>query len=168
MKYRPDYPDGAFASIEAAQAWVDAFVRWYNEDHQHSGIRFVTPAQRHAGLDVAILENRRQVYAEARARRPSRWTRGTRDWSRIEVVRLNPHMQGSPVAAPAATADQRAPQGAPPSASGGGPTPPPAGPFTPEQKIDQSGGNYLDTHRFLPCHLEGRLVVALCDGVGML
>jgi putative transposase len=112
MKYRPDYPDGAFASIEAAQAWVDAFVRWYNEDHQHSGIRFVTPAQRHAGLDVGILENRRQVYAEARARRPSRWTRGTRDWTRIEVVRLNPHTQGSPVEAPAATADQRAPQGA--------------------------------------------------------
>ena len=33
MKYRPHYPDGAFLSLEAAQAWVDAFVAWYNEDH---------------------------------------------------------------------------------------------------------------------------------------
>lgn len=112
MKYRPDYPDGAFATLEAAQAWVDAFVCWYNEDHQHSGIRFVTPAQRHAGLDVEILDSRRQVYAEARARRPQRWTRGTRNWSRIEVVRLNPHASGSSVAAPAEPADQRAPNGA--------------------------------------------------------
>jgi hypothetical protein len=72
----------------------------------------VTPAQRHAGLDVAILENRRRVYAEARARRPQRWTRGTRNWSRIEVVRLNPHSGGSLAAAPAETADQRAPHGA--------------------------------------------------------
>jgi hypothetical protein len=112
MKYRPDYPDGAFATLEAAQAWVDAFVAWYNNDHQHSGIRFVTPAQRHAGLDVEILENRRRVYAEARARRPQRWTRGSRNCRRIEVVRLSPHSGGSTVAAPAETADQRAPHGA--------------------------------------------------------
>lgn len=90
LKYRPDYPDGPFASVEAAQAWVEGFVHWYNEDHQHSGIRFVTPAQRHAGSDVAILANRKVVYGAARARTPQRWTRNTRDWSHIEVVELNP------------------------------------------------------------------------------
>jgi putative transposase len=111
LKYRPGYPDGPFVSLVAAQAWVDAFVRWYNEDH-HSGIRFVTPAQRHAGRDVAILENRKRVCAAARARVPHRWTRATRDWSRIEVVRLNPRSACSPVAAPAEPADQRAPNGA--------------------------------------------------------
>jgi putative transposase len=112
LKYRPCYPDGPFVSVAAAQAWVDSFVRWYNEDHQHSGIRFVTPAQRHAGQDVAILENRKQVYAAARARSPHRWTCATRNWSRIEVVRLNPRSACSSVAAPAQPADQRAPQGA--------------------------------------------------------
>lgn len=112
LKYRPSYPEGPFASVEAAQAWVDSFVRWYNEDHQHSGIRFVTPAQRHAGQDVAILENRKQVYAAARARSPQRWTRGTRNWGRIEVVRLNARSARSSVAAPAQPADQRAPHGA--------------------------------------------------------
>jgi putative transposase len=112
LKYRPCYPDGPFVSLEAAQAWVDAFVSWYNEDHQHSGIRFVTPAQRHAGQDVAILENRKQVYAAARARAPHRWTRSTRNWSHIEVVRLNPRSACSSAAAPAEPADQRASQGA--------------------------------------------------------
>lgn len=90
MKYRPDYPEGAFASLEAAQAWVDAFVRWYNEDHQHSGIRFVTPAQRHDGREVQILAARREVYEAARRRHPDRWSGKTRDWTPIAVVELNP------------------------------------------------------------------------------
>jgi putative transposase len=61
-----------------------------DDDHQHSGISFVTPSQRHAEQDKAILTNRRRVYAQARQRRPDRWTRGTRTWERIDVVVLNP------------------------------------------------------------------------------
>jgi putative transposase len=95
MKYRPDYPDRPFATVEAAQAWVDAFVRWYNDDHQHSGIRFVTPSERHAGEDIAILENRRRVYQAARARAPRRWSRETRNWTPVAVVCLNPHVRPS-------------------------------------------------------------------------
>jgi len=112
LKYRPDYPDGPFVSVATAQAWVDRFVRWYNDDHQHSGIRFVTPGQRHAGADVAILKNRQRVYTAARARSPRRWARGIRDWSHIAVVRLNPSAYSS-ASAPAEPADQRAPYGAP-------------------------------------------------------
>jgi putative transposase len=100
MKYRPNYPDRPFLSVEAAQTWVDEFVRWYNEDHQHSGIRFVTPAQRHDGHDGAILANRARVYAAARRRRPDRWTRTTRNWSPVAVVRLNPRPAGVKEAAP--------------------------------------------------------------------
>jgi putative transposase len=95
MKYRPGYPDRPFASIEAAQAWVDAFVRWYNEDHQHSGIRFVTPAQRHDGREALIRANRRRVYETARRRRPERWSCGTRNWNPITEVRLNPARDAS-------------------------------------------------------------------------
>ena len=73
LKYRPGYP-GRFESIEAARAWVAAFVAWYNEDHRHSAIRYVTPAQRHVGEDVAVLEQRAGVYKRARARRPNRWS----------------------------------------------------------------------------------------------
>jgi transposase InsO family protein len=89
-KYRPEYPSGPFQSLEAAREWVEWFVDWYNHRHRHSAIRFVTPAQRHAGQDVDILARRRQLYEQVRARSPQRWAKNTRDWSRVEVVRLNP------------------------------------------------------------------------------
>jgi transposase InsO family protein len=111
MKYRPGYPDQPFPSLGEAQAWVDDFVRWYNEDHQHSGIRFVTPAQRHDGHEHAILANRARVYAAARARTPDRWAGPTRNWTPVPVVRLNPRPASAKEAAPAKPADQRAPKG---------------------------------------------------------
>ena len=89
-KYRPDYPDRPFASLEAARAWVANFMRWYNTAHRHSNIRFVTPEERHAGKDVEILARRAEVYALARARRPERWSGETRNWSPVETVILNP------------------------------------------------------------------------------
>ena len=90
LKYRPWYPHHPFASLEEARAWVAAFVQWYNEEHLHSGIQFVTPAQRHHGLDVDILAHRHEVYKAARARNPERWTGKTRNWERPSTVILNP------------------------------------------------------------------------------
>lgn len=90
MKYRPDFPSRPFDSLHAASAWVERFVAWYNASHLHSGIRFVTPEQRHAGADVAILAKRNAVYAAARDRNPERWSGATRDWSHIQLVRLTP------------------------------------------------------------------------------
>jgi hypothetical protein len=46
LKYRPEYPPGAFASLDAARAWVARFVGWYNEVHLHSAIGFVFPRRR--------------------------------------------------------------------------------------------------------------------------
>ena len=66
------------------------FVRWYNEDHQHSGIRFVTPAQRHTGEAFRIIERRKQVYEQARAQHPERWSQTLRNWDLPAVVWLNP------------------------------------------------------------------------------
>jgi hypothetical protein len=68
----------------------DAFVHWYNFDHRHSGIRYVSPAQRHAGEDHPILAARHAVYLEARAQNPARWSRHTRNWTPIGAVTLNP------------------------------------------------------------------------------
>ena len=91
LKYRPAYPSGgAFASIETAELWVGDFVTWYNTQHRHSAIRFVTPEQRHSGRDIAILARRRETYQEARARHPERWTGETRNWNPVEEVILNP------------------------------------------------------------------------------
>lgn len=91
VKYHPTYPDRPFADLAAGREWVATFVAWYNEEHLHSGIGFVTPTQRHLGVDQEILAHRRRTYAQARARRPDRWICGsTRRWDRPDVVRLNP------------------------------------------------------------------------------
>ena len=90
LKYRPAYPVHPFVDIAAARTWVNMLVQWYNHEHRHSAIRFVTPGQRHAGLDAAILEQRSELYEAARVKNPLRWKRSTRNWRRIEIVYLNP------------------------------------------------------------------------------
>lgn len=92
MKYCPAYPSKPFSSIEEAQSWVNEFVDWYNNEHLHSGIKFVTPSSHHEGRDEEILEKRKQVYEKAKRNNPSRWSRETRNWDRIEKVYLN-HLQ---------------------------------------------------------------------------
>ena len=57
-KYRPEFPAKGFADLDAARTWAAEFVRWYNDEHRHSGIRYVTPGQRHCGADQAILAAR--------------------------------------------------------------------------------------------------------------
>jgi len=90
LKYVPEYPRDGFATLDAARTWVTSFVAWYNHEHRHSGIGFVAPADRHAGRDTAILARRRATYERAKRRRPERWARHTRPWTRPAVVRLNP------------------------------------------------------------------------------
>jgi putative transposase len=90
LKYRPEYPSSGFATAEDARAWVARFVDWYNFEHQHSGIGFVAPADRHAGRDRDILAARRATYARARRRHPERWARNSRSWERPATVTLNP------------------------------------------------------------------------------
>jgi len=90
LKYCPQYPSRPFKSIEEARSWVDSFVDWYNNEHLHSGIKFVTPSDRHNGLDREILEKRREVYKKAKEENPLRWSKEIRDWKFIEKVFLNP------------------------------------------------------------------------------
>lgn len=90
LKYCPEYPRAGFSSVAEARAWVARFVAWYNHAHQHSGIGYVAPADRHAGLDVAILAARKAVYERARRRHPKRWARHARVWDRPDEVTLNP------------------------------------------------------------------------------
>lgn len=95
LKYRPDYPAKPFADLTEARRWVDHLVRWYNHEHRHSAIRFVTPAQRHAGLDGPLLAQRQAVYENARRKKPQRWSGATRNWQRIAAVHLNPEQTGA-------------------------------------------------------------------------
>ena len=89
-KYRPEFPAKGFADLDQARTWAAGFVHWYNVDHRHSGIRYVSPAQRHAGEDQAILAARHDLYLRARALNPTRWSGDTRNWTPIGAVTLNP------------------------------------------------------------------------------
>ena len=89
-KYRPEFPAKGFTDLDAARTWAAGFVHWYNIEHRHSGIQYVSPAQRHAGEDHAILAARHAVYEKARTLNPARWSGKTRDWTPIGAVTLNP------------------------------------------------------------------------------
>ena len=90
MKYRPHYPSRPFASIEEARSWVEPFIEWYNTEHRHSAIRYVTPSERHHGQEKAILDKRRRLYQRARQRHPERWSGKIRNWTPVGEVHLNP------------------------------------------------------------------------------
>lgn len=91
LKYRPGFPNRPFRDIEEARQWVKGFVRWYNEQHLHSALNFVTPDDRYFGRDSAILAARHLVYQRARRRYPDRWTGETRNWTPAPAVTLNPN-----------------------------------------------------------------------------
>lgn len=120
-KYRPEFRTKGFANLDDARAWAAEFVRWYNVDHRHSDIRYVSAQQRHAGEDQAIVAARHALYAKAKLRNPARWSGNTRDWSQIGAVTLNPE-RDSVVNMAAAAQDT-------------------------QQKLRDSGGNYLDARR---------------------
>lgn len=88
LKYRVGYPK-CFTSLEHARTWFSQFVAWYNNEHKHSGIQYVTPTQRRGGEDVAILANRIDVLTAARGRNPERWVRSIRNLSHRPTVVLN-------------------------------------------------------------------------------
>ena len=93
LKYRPSYPRRPFASLLVARQWVSGFVQWYNHEHRHSAIGFVTPGQRHAGVDTALLLRRSAVYESAKRQHPKRWSGATRNWQPVRIVHLNPDAQ---------------------------------------------------------------------------
>ena len=91
VKYHPTFPAiSRFDNIIEARTWMIRFTDWYNNHHLHSGLKFITPSQRHEGLDSHILNNRHQVYQKAKAKHPERWSRGTRNWSLPVAITLNP------------------------------------------------------------------------------
>lgn len=80
LKYRCNYQPNGFKSITEAREWVLNFADWYNNNHRHSGIKFLTPNQRHSkDLGHSILKKRDAVYKSAKMKDPSRWSKNARD-----------------------------------------------------------------------------------------
>lgn len=90
LKYVPNYQPEGFATLVEARVWVKYFVEWYNKEHRHSGINYVTPAERHEGKDKEILAKRKALYEQKKEEHPERWSRETRDWEYSETEWLNP------------------------------------------------------------------------------
>jgi hypothetical protein len=84
------HPTDPHALLDVARDWAARFVHWYNHEHRHSGIGYVTPSQRPAGHDKALLMARHDLYQQARRSNPRRWSGQTRDWPPVAAVTLNP------------------------------------------------------------------------------
>lgn len=90
LKYKINYPK-TFNNIDEVKKWMERFVNWYNNEHRHSGIQYVTPNQRHTGLDKSILEKRKLTYKKAMDKNPERWSKKiTRKWNWESIEILNP------------------------------------------------------------------------------
>ena len=92
-KYRPNYPYKGFKTLSESRQWVLQFVTWYNREHRHSGIKFVTPQERHEEKDIEVLQRRESLYEKAKQANPRRGAGKTRNWNRINSVWLNPETQ---------------------------------------------------------------------------
>ena len=92
LKYHPTFPLlDKFATVVASRIWCEKFVSWYNGQHLHSSLKFITPQQRHEGNDKAILTRRHKVYEMAKQQKPARWSGNTRNWTLPTTITLNPN-----------------------------------------------------------------------------
>ncbi len=72
LKYRPEFPED-FNGIEHARTYLRGFFGWYNDQHRHSGIGFMTPAAVHFGQASAIHRQRAEVLQTAYRIHPARF-----------------------------------------------------------------------------------------------
>lgn len=93
MKYNARYSQSPFKNLLEARIWVGKFAHWYNHEHRHSAISFVTPNERHEGRDITVLARRKMVYEAAKTRHPERWSGDTRNWEYVDQVHLNPEQK---------------------------------------------------------------------------
>jgi putative transposase len=90
LKYCPAYPEKPFQSLNAAREWVEDFVQYYNVEHYHSNLKFISPHQRHTHQTECIVQQRNKVYEEAKKQHPGRWSKNIRNWQLPLSVALNP------------------------------------------------------------------------------
>ena len=75
VKYHPHFPSH-FGSLEDALAFCRHFFPWYNHEHRHSALAWLTPASVHAGQGAELLRRRHQVLTAAYQAHPERFVHG--------------------------------------------------------------------------------------------
>jgi len=102
LKYRPEFPD-RFGSLEHARGVSHDLLGWYNDDHHHSGLRYLTPADVHYGRAATILEVRYGTRVAAYTAHPERFVNGPpRAETLPSAVWINPPSQTTRQDAPGA------------------------------------------------------------------
>ena len=88
MFWKEAYPKEGFKDIDGARRWITIFVEWYNFHHKHSGIKFITPDEKHRGVDVEILAKRKVVYQTAATRNPTRFINGIKNLESVQEAKI--------------------------------------------------------------------------------
>ena len=105
VKYHPTFPD-RFGSQTDARTWGQGFFQWYNYDHHHTGLAWLTPADVHSGRAQVILQRRQQVLLAAYAAHPERFVKGpSRPAPLPAAVWINPPQPTSQAAVVAVAVD---------------------------------------------------------------
>ena len=100
MKYCPSFP-GNFGSIQDARVFCGEFFDWYNNEHRHSGIAMLTPAQVHYGNPNEVLRRRHEVTIAAWMARPERFTKGMPRLQTLPTIAwINPPPESPDAAVP--------------------------------------------------------------------
>lgn len=95
LKYRPEFPE-RFGSLQDGLAHCRAFFQWYNEEHYHSGIGFLTPSSLHYGMAQKTLAARNETKKLAYEKHPHRFVKGMpRQLELPTAVWINPPKQSS-------------------------------------------------------------------------
>jgi putative transposase len=95
VKYMPNWPTKGFETLDSSRSWVAAFVYWYNTEHKHSKLNYVTPSERHNGKDEEVLKRRAKVLLAAKQRKPERWSGNIRNCKPVGEVHLNPEREAA-------------------------------------------------------------------------
>jgi putative transposase len=103
LKYWPGFPE-RFDSPQHAREVSRAFFPWYNHEHHHSALRYLTPAAVHHGQADQVLAERHRVRMAAYLKRPERFVNGPPRLERLpEAVWINPPEKTTPQIAPGST-----------------------------------------------------------------
>jgi putative transposase len=97
MKYRPEFPD-RFGSLQDARAFGHVFFPWYNDEHHHGALGFLTPAVVHYGLADAIRQKRTEILKAAYSAHPERFVKGSPEPAALPpAVWINPPQKKTPL-----------------------------------------------------------------------
>jgi putative transposase len=95
MKYRPNYPC-TFTDVDAARAWVDSYVPWYNQQHRHSGIALFTASEVHNGTWVQRWQQRDQAQQAYYNSHPERFRNRPHTKAPSPIVGINLPTESKP------------------------------------------------------------------------